>query len=883
MDDFEVIDTYRWYSTPKFYFNVLGNQPIELHVKDVYQSKQLYVDKIMLVKVGLDFSVHNNHIVTSRQMTDPNDPDTDGDKLFDGSEVKIDSGGPNIYWFESEHFASKKQSFKYDSKASNYYALEPNENNADLIYSIDKLPHLPSTSTYTIIHRVKWTGEYKYGTSSFIRGFFYGKLSLRSYQNGWISQSQIFGAQNLENTEYEWIRFGEFSDQNSDEFQILMQGCEVYIDKIILVRNPSPITITDPLDPDSDLDSISDHNEIQLDFRTSANNDYDVTGTWISVNIDHQFKLFMYQYRANFEWSDDELPSGLKYLDDVKAFGDYDLYYEITSNDEYIYIDVPDLNNNLGWNELIKFSRNQIFDAEAKINGMKPYPLITYKNKERKKYWLNPIDKDCDDDGLLDREEIKVTFKTNAKNGYYDVKSTMNPMYPLTPPLWISIDTDGDGKLEGYRERSVASQISIRNGITNRGLISYTPEGFSIRLVDADVTMYINGIGITYVAPAIYIVCTYKTATGGFTQKCVYYYSEDHISSKLSSYIPIADTSIPVLKHYVTNFELIADPLIKDTDIDGIWDGVEVKEKRYDIDYYNPPSIDLFGEADPLIQDIFIEVDWMKGTLDCYNHGYTDLNNNGLFDFTESIIDSFDSQGIVLHIDHGLLIGGDIDGDGYSGDENGGGSVPHVYNDMSNREDCPEYNGDTNCLVFDDRDSPYYSEEAKPLIGPITPPLLGSHDEFSDYKTNYFDSNREDIFHYCVLSHYVATFAFLRKSKNWPSCFTIVQSKGNVRGIANFKGDDFCIEDKTLKDEDSNCLWYASTFMHELGHNLGLEHIDRQSYLPFDKNNIPEIFDSCMLVDERKEKYLVNYDMLEWEYIQKINGLKFVGNIDDKD
>jgi len=60
------------------------------------------------------------------------------------------------------------------------------------------------------------------------------------------------------------------------------------------------------------------------------------------------------------------------------------------------------------------------------------------------------------------------------------------------------------------------------------------------------------------------------------------------------------------------------DPWDADTDGDAIPDGIEVDMRRYDLNYGDPPAIDLdldddgLSDADPFVRDIFVEVDHME-------------------------------------------------------------------------------------------------------------------------------------------------------------------------------------------------------------------------------------------------------------------------------
>ena len=172
------------------------------------------------------------------------------------------------------------------------------------------------------------------------------------------------------------------------------------------------------------------------------------------------------------------------------------------------------------------------------------------------------------------------------------------------------------------------------------------------------------------------------------------------------------------------------------------------------------------------IPDIFVEVDWMPGH---------EMSNEAV----AKVLWAFARQGIVLHIDRG---------------EMGGGNQ---------------------------------------IIQPTTfwfRPRAGNSNDFYDFKwgngwdmngnnmvdfgvdnlRGNFSVNRLGIFHYCIMGQEYAEVA---------------GSSGKSGGIPD---DDFFVSDGKLKD-----MWWldytkilSSTFMHELGHNLGLHHYGNVDQCP---------------------------------------------------
>lgn len=74
--------------------------------------------------------------------------------------------------------------------------------------------------------------------------------------------------------------------------------------------------------------------------------------------------------------------------------------------------------------------------------------------------------------------------------------------------------------------------------------------------------------------------------------------------------------------------------------------------------------------------------------------------------------------------------------------------------------------------------------------------------EFYDYKDEHFNPNRRDYFHYSIHCHRYNT------------------ETNNSSGVAELNGNDFIV---SLQSSTSNSS-ISKTFMHELGHNLGLRH-----------------------------------------------------------
>jgi hypothetical protein len=87
----------------------------------------------------------------------------------------------------------------------------------------------------------------------------------------------------------------------------------------------------------------------------------------------------------------------------------------------------------------------------------------------------------------------------------------------------------------------------------------------------------------------------------------------------------------------------------------------------------------------------------------------------------------------------------------------------------------------------------------------------GSPGQYLDIKTNYFDHSGEPGWHYCVMGHR----------------YDIGNGSGSS-GLAEIFGDDFIVTLGGFSGQVGYPFDRAGTFVHELGHNLGLTHAGDQ-------------------------------------------------------
>ncbi len=234
------------------------------------------------------------------------------------------------------------------------------------------------------------------------------------------------------------------------------------------------------------------------------------------------------------------------------------------------------------------------------------------------------------------------------------------------------------------------------------------------------------------------------------------------------------------------------DPLSVDTDGDSLSDFVEVHGGNF----VDLPSLG----ADPLVRDIFVEMDWV---------GYT--TSNGV-DLTagpdpaavDEVVAAFAAQGIRLH----LMVDQEI----------------------------TEAGADTLCKV-------------KPQAGGgIQMPLeYSAFDEFYDLKDLYFNPDRAPFFHYAIFTAKYCNGAgdvigSSGLSTSHPAVDFFVSLRTRIGDIgsapsavsyAGGVGDPEYIED--LETWNQRVLKAQSgTIMHELGHNLGLDHGGGDNGVAFD-------------------------------------------------
>ncbi|MFO8050436.1 MAG: hypothetical protein R6V01_01900 [Thermoplasmatota archaeon] len=239
------------------------------------------------------------------------------------------------------------------------------------------------------------------------------------------------------------------------------------------------------------------------------------------------------------------------------------------------------------------------------------------------------------------------------------------------------------------------------------------------------------------------------------------------------------------------DIDMCDDPFIVDPSLgytegfdysDSTWKNIEEIDPDEDgISFLDEYKYYQFG-ANPNYKDIFVEVDWMKK-----NNGKEYKMNE---DSQNKVIYSFGKHQILLHIDDGCMGGGgSIEFDKY---------LAFYDTDPGSRKDAVGGN------------------PSKPATKSVEGMWDGTYKDSSG--NNYFDSDRIDIFHYCVLGYHAS----------------YTRSAGKPHGRAamdlysgsyddDTQGDFLALWMKACEEDNKDSSeWIASFFMHELGHCFGL-------------------------------------------------------------
>lgn len=262
-----------------------------------------------------------------------------------------------------------------------------------------------------------------------------------------------------------------------------------------------------------------------------------------------------------------------------------------------------------------------------------------------------------------------------------------------------------------------------------------------------------------------------------------------------------------------------------DVDEDGLLDNWEQKGVDFDLDGTIDLNLPAFG-ANPFRKDIFVEVDCLVAADHTHCPRQDSIEDNA-YSFARAPVPNLDgTTGVQLHVDVGPLYGS-----GAIASAPGPGGATSTYGDFGGGNSIPEAGNQ----IIESFNSP-----------------KGNGTPFATLKNSFFDSQREPIFHYAIFGHQTN----FRMATN--DC-----TSGEASG---FSGHDFMV---TLGGSpvgvptfpcwgaDANGLSVGSrteqagTFMHELGHTLGLKHGGNESIPNYKPNYLSVMnysFQTCNIM-----------------------------------
>ena len=235
-----------------------------------------------------------------------------------------------------------------------------------------------------------------------------------------------------------------------------------------------------------------------------------------------------------------------------------------------------------------------------------------------------------------------------------------------------------------------------------------------------------------------------------------------------------------------------------DSDGDGLPDCWEMHGYSMEVEGVNQfIPLDAMG-ADPLRKDIFVEVDYMEGDATHPSHRPSDETMHAVrWAFAEAPVENLDgSTGITIHIDDG---GVSPMNPGNDGEWGGGDDIPWIsigsqsqklpHDDLLGAEDAKRN------YLWDEFDALKFGPDGQPRT-----------------LDDRFLPARAAAFHYVIFAHDTDAEGSSGISRN-------------ADDAAFFGGaSDFIVSLGSWTNGIGNVVEQAGTFMHELGHNLGLGH-----------------------------------------------------------
>jgi thrombospondin type 3 repeat protein len=337
------------------------------------------------------------------------------------------------------------------------------------------------------------------------------------------------------------------------------------------------INYTNPLNNDSDNDGLIDSQELEVIYRTTAQEGNYGLFTWISFGF-RKLETYVYDSEIIIAREDDitfliETPEG------------YPLYQR--GNDLFLFKEIGQ--PNLNGDTFLKYVLDNELDNITKTFLESRYPSLNYPKQELYIDITNPLNADTDNDGIIDGEELGLKtnpLKIDSDNdglgdGYELIKFT-DPTNPdtdgdllldgielsigLSP---LKIDSDNDG-LNDYDEYIVLNSNPKVNDSDADGLLDGFENKIGTNMMHPDT----DGDGITDY-DEIYV--TFTSPLNADTDGDGLIDGDEDKNKDGIINLPVSCVGLTLAQS--NNYE--TDPLNPDTDNDGITDGQEVAERLY--------------------------------------------------------------------------------------------------------------------------------------------------------------------------------------------------------------------------------------------------------------------------------------------------------------
>lgn len=288
-EKFKLTPTYRWYSTNEFiHYDPGGSTQLKIWAHSLgnppYQPEYppTYIDRILVVRLevwgGGSTGINEGQLLQSSDLTG----DTDDDLIVDSFE-----SSPYLWCFEVEHHESVNAEEVEDEFASNSKSAVVEVNNVwlppgiDIIDSISFPPDFYQGGNYQLFVRARAITDVEPEMGcppSLLEGSVLISLDVKTPPSGSLISNDI----HYLTPRYRWYSTPEFQTtaMTSPALEIEVKGAlgpyylgtvMIYVDKIMVVCTEhlggsktglSPGHITDPMDPDTDLDSRIDGEEM---------------------------------------------------------------------------------------------------------------------------------------------------------------------------------------------------------------------------------------------------------------------------------------------------------------------------------------------------------------------------------------------------------------------------------------------------------------------------------------------------------------------------------------------------------------------------------------------------------------------------------------------